>query len=354
MNAVYIHIPFCTNICSYCDFCKFYKNEKWVHSYLEALEKEIKLNYKNEEITTLYIGGGSPSSLTLNELKKLFDILKIFNLKNAEITIEVNSSDLTKKKIEFLKDKVNRVSIGFQTNNSKYLKLLNRENNIDMILYLKKYFSNINIDLMYGFNGQTKEELKKDLDFILSLKPTHISTYALILEKHTKLYIDNYIKDDDNDADLYEFLNDYLKNYVHYETSNYALDGYQSKHNLVYWNNDNYYGFGLGASGYIVNVRYDNTKNLNKYLKGKFINSKHILDKNETMQNAFILGFRKIKGIVVNDFKKRYNVNPLSLKIVQKQLKQGLLVYKDGYLYIDKKYLYVSNDILTYYMEEIK
>ena len=144
--SIYIHIPFCTQICSYCDFCKLYKNEKWIDKYLKALENEIKQNYQGEIIKTLYIGGGTPSALSLNELKKLFKIIQIFKLdKNAEITFETNTEDLTLEKINFLKTKINRLSIGLQTFNKNYLKTLNRKINIENLKYAFQNFDNINI-----------------------------------------------------------------------------------------------------------------------------------------------------------------------------------------------------------------
>lgn len=353
-KAVYIHIPFCENICSYCDFCKLHKNEKWITDYLEELYKEIKQNYKGETIKTLYIGGGTPSCLNIKQLEKLFEILKIFNLdKNPEITLEANVEDLTKEKLEFLKNKINRLSIGIQTFNEKLLKLLDRKPvNIENIKLAKKYFKNINADLMYNFNEETKDILKEDIETLLKLEIPHISTYSLILEPHTKLYIKKYqIKNEDTNNE--EYINKILKenNYNHYEISNYAKEGYESKHNLTYWNNEPYYGFGLGASGYINNERYENTKNITKYLKGNYKETKHILDQNETMQNEFILGFRKTKGINKQKFKQKYNIDIKDLEIVKKLLNKKQIIEDKNQIYINPKYLYYSNEILINFID---
>lgn len=353
-KAVYIHIPFCENICSYCDFCKLHKNEKWITDYLEELYKEIKQNYKGETIKTLYIGGGTPSSLNIKQLEKLFEILKIFNLdKNPEITLEANIEDLTKEKLEFLKIKINRLSIGVQTFNEELLKILDRKPvNIENIKLAKKYFKNINADLMYNFNEETKDILKEDIETLLKLEIPHISTYSLILEPHTKLYIKNYqIKNEDTKNE--EYINKILKenNYNHYEISNYAKEGYESKHNLTYWNNEPYYGFGLGASGYINNERYENTKNITKYLKGNYKETKHILDQNETMQNEFILGFRKTKGINKQQFKQKYNIDIKDLEIVKKLLNKKQIIEDKNQIYINPKYLYYSNEILINFID---
>ena len=348
--SIYIHIPFCSSICSYCDFCKMLKNNQYIDKYLKALEKEIKAKYRGEKVKTLYIGGGTPSSLSLNHLHKLFSILKIFALdKDCEITFETNSEDLTKDKINFLKNKITRLSIGVQTFNKNIINLLNRKLNVDNIKSALKTFENVNIDLMYGFQNQTLEDLKKDLNKIIKLNPKHISTYCLILEPHTKLYIENYKPlEDDIERKMYDLIVKTLKenNYIHYELSNFSKKGYQSKHNLTYWNNQNYYGFGLGACGYIGNVRYENTRSLNEYLKGHFILNKENLSSKETIQNEFILGLRKTEGINKNTFKTKYNLDIKQIKGVKELLNENLLLENKTNIYINPKYLYTSNEIL--------
>ena len=353
--SVYIHIPFCTHICSYCDFPKLLKNDEWIDKYLIALENEIKKNYRGEKIKTLYIGGGTPSSLNINQLKKLFQIIKIFNIKkDTEITIETNTEDLTKEKLNFLKNKVNRLSIGIQTFNKDILKTLNRKLNINNLKNAFNTFENINIDLMYGFQNQTKEDLLKDLNQILKLNPKHISTYCLILEPNTKMYIQNYEPvNDDQERNFYELIQKTLTkhNYIQYELSNFAKKNYQSKHNLVYWNNQNYYGFGLGASGYINNTRYENTKNLTKYLNNNYIQDKQMLSVDEQIQNEFILGFRKIEGINKENFKQKYKIDITKLDVVKKLLNQKLLLQNQTNIFIAPKYLYTSNEILLNFID---
>ena len=348
--SIYIHIPFCSSICTYCDFCKLLKNEKWINEYLDALMQEIQEKYNKEKVKTIYIGGGTPSSLSLENLKKLFNILKIFNLDNqCEITFETNSEDLTIEKINFLKKHINRLSIGIQTFDKNTIKTLNRKLNIDNVKLAFKNFDNINIDLMYGFQNQSIENLKQDLKKIIKLNPTHISAYCLILEPNTKLYIDNYNPvDDDKERQMYDLIVETLKenNYIQYELSNFSKKGYKSKHNLTYWNNNNYYGFGLGASGYINNVRYENTRSLNKYLKGNYIKEKHELSLKENVQNEFILGLRKLEGINKDKFYKKYKINVKDIEHVKKLLSQNLLIENKENIYINPKYLYISNEIL--------
>ena len=360
IKSVYIHIPFCKSICSYCDFSKFFYNEEWVSNYLDALEKEISNNYKNEVIDTLYIGGGTPNSLDNNFLERLFKILKKINLnKTYEYTIECNIELLSIDQILlFKKYGINRISLGVQTFNKKHLEFLNRHHTkkevFDKIKLLKKNnLNNINVDLMYAYKNQTLKELKQDLRLFKKLNVPHISTYSLIIEKHTKLYNDKveYI-DEDLDYKMYQTIIKSLKKYNHYETSNFSKKGYESKHNLTYWNNSNYYGFGIGASGYIDNIRYDNTKSYHSYISGNYIKNKDILDKNKTIENEFILGFRKLQGINIIDFKNKYNLDILNIDIVKKLLDEKKLVLCNNYLRIDDKYIYLSNEILVEFLGE--
>ena len=315
-KSVYIHIPFCDTICSYCDFCKFLKNDEWVNKYFKTLKKEIGNKYRGEILDTIYIGGGTPSCLNLEQLTKLFNIIKIFNKSDIiEFTFECNIENITEEKLKLLyKNGVNRLSIGIQTFNENYLNFLNRnhtkEDIIKKINLAKEIgFKNINIDLIYGIPNQTLEELNNDLDEFLKLDINHISTYSLIIEPNTKIFIEEIKNIDDNlDYEMYKLICDKLKDnrYNHYEISNFSKDGYESKHNLTYWNNNEYYGFGLGASGYIDNIRYDNTRSSNKYFNGEYVKEYHKLDINETIENEFILGLRKISGINKEIFKNKY------------------------------------------------
>ncbi len=349
VKSIYIHIPFCKKICSYCDFCKMYYNKEWVDKYLIALEKEIKSNYKNEIINTLYIGGGTPSSLSKLQLKKLFSILKLIKLNNKyEFTFECNIEDINEELLKLLKNnKVNRLSIGIQTFNKKYLLLMNRtsKNNIKNTINLcKKHFNNINIDLIYGLENQTIMELNEDLNKFLELDLQHISIYSLILEKNTILSNSNYKElDEDNQRKMYDLIRKNLnKNgYIQYEISNFSKKGYESKHNLTYWNNEHYYGFGLGASGYIDNIRYTNTRNFNKYLNGEYIYEKDIIDDEINMQNEMILGLRKIKGVSKKKFYQKYHINIEQVFNIEK-LKENKY-----YFYISKHNLFISNSILV-------
>ncbi len=360
VNAVYVHIPFCNNICSYCDFCKMYYNFELVDKYLDALDKEIKEKYQNNNIRTLYIGGGTPSSLTLEQIDKLFLILKQIKVNSdAEITFEMNVNDITEELLQKLKDnKVNRISIGIETINDKFLKLLNRNHTkqdvISKIDLSKKYFNNINVDFMYAFPDQTLDDLILDLEFFKTLDVNHISIYSLILEKNTKLYIDNVSPlNEEVESRMYYYIINYLKNlgYIHYEVSNFAKRKYQSNHNLVYWNNQKYYGFGLGASGFINNIRYTNTRSINHYLEGDFTLEEEVITKKIDMENEMILGLRKMEGVNIKTFFDKYKINITDAFDIDDLLDKNIIKIKDNYIYIDEKYLYLSNQILVRFID---
>lgn len=353
IKSIYIHIPFCKRMCNYCDFCKMYYKEDIVDKYLEELEKEFNKNYKNEQIETLYIGGGTPSSLNIKQLKKLFSVINKINLnKEYELTFECNIEDINKNILKILKDnKVNRLSIGIESFNREILKTLGRNYNSDIkekIELAKKYFSNINIDLIFGVNGQSINDLKQDLKKFIELDINHISIYSLILENNTILKINNYKEiSDDLSREMYDYICTYLKKqgYNHYEISNFEKNNTPSKHNLTYWDNNEYYGFGLGASGYINGIRYTNTRSITKYLKGVYIQDKHKLSKKEDMENFMILGLRKLKGVSNKDFNKRYNKNINDVFNTRK------LTTKNDSYYIDESNLFISNYILQDFID---
>lgn len=357
MKSVYIHIPFCKEICSYCDFCKMYYFPNMVDNYLSILEEEIKKNYQNDRINTIYIGGGTPSCLSLEQLEKLFTIIKIFETDNdIEYTIECNVETLTEEKIKlFVQNGINRVSIGVQSILEKNIKFLERnhtkEEVIKKVSLLKQYgINNINLDLIYAIPGQTLDDLKEDLDFYLSLDVNHISTYSLMIEKNTKLGIKNIEPiEEELDRNMYDYICKYLRQrgFKHYEISNFCKPDFESKHNLVYWNNLEYYGFGVGASGYINNIRYDNTRNISKYLKEENQKEKIILNKSMKIENEFILGFRKLDGISKNEFKKKYDINICDIIEIKNLLQSGMLEESIDRVWIPEKYLYVSNSILV-------
>lgn len=353
-KAVYIHIPFCKSICSYCDFCKFLYNEKWVGAYLTALKREIKDRYMDDDITTIYIGGGTPSALSYDEIKRLMEIISVFKTENLkEFTFECNLSDINKELLLLLKYyKVNRLSIGIESFNKKNLEFMERSADykeaLEKIKLCREYgFNNINIDLMYAIPGETLKDLKKDLDLFMCLNPTHISTYSLIIEEHTKLdNVKAQVIAEELDYEMFKLIEKRLKNAHHYEISNFAIKGYESIHNLVYWNNEEYYGFGLGAAGYIDDIRYENTKNLKEYLLGNYVKSKEILGKKEKMDYEIMLGLRKLDGINIKEFKEKYGEDIETVYNLAPLYKNKDLIKKKGYIYINPIKIYIMNEIL--------
>lgn len=361
MKAVYIHIPFCHSICTYCDFCKVFYDKKIIRSYLEALADEIKKRYNGESIKTIYIGGGTPSVLDIDELTILFKILEIFKTDNLEeFTIEANVENVTKEKLLLFKQNgVNRLSIGVQSFTPKILNILGRNHTkkmvFDAIICAKEIgIPNINVDMMYGMSEGNIHDLKNDVAMLLKLDVTHISFYSLIIEPHTKLYIDSYKEiDEDLNAKMYDYINKTLikNNYYHYEISNYAKKGYEAVHNLVYWHNEEYYGFGLGASSFINRCRFDNTKGLNNYLKGKYNLEGHILDDREMMENEMILGLRLTKGVNKDHFYHKYHQKIEDVFPIDKLIVNRLLIDKNNFLYIPPNKLFISNSILLTFLD---
>lgn len=361
IESVYIHIPFCNNICSYCDFCKLFYKEQLVDNYLISLKQEINNIYKGDRIKTIYIGGGTPSSLSIEQLTKLFDILKIFNLdKNYEFTIECNFDSVNIEKLNLFKNNgINRISFGLESTIKKNLKLLERDFSKDKVIYIINQcktmnLNNINIDLMYAIPNENMEDLKNDIDFILSLDVPHISTYSLILEEHTKLFLSktDYISED-LDFKMYDFICNKLKTkYIHYEISNFSKEGYESKHNLCYWMNREYYGFGLGASSYINSKRINNTRSITNYLKNKIIYNFEKLNISDKMSYEMILGLRTKKGINKKLFYNKYKHDIKDVFNINELIENKLLIDNGEQIYIPEDKWYISNEILINFIEE--
>lgn len=357
VSSVYIHIPFCKSICTYCDFCKVLYNKEWAVNYLKSLTKEIEDRYMGESIKTIYIGGGTPSTLSLKEIEYLLILTNKFNKTNLEeFTFECNIEDITEELLNLLKKyNVNRLSIGIESFDEENNLLMKRKTEYDdaknkIELIRNKGFNNINLDLIYALPKEKLSTLKKDLKLLLNLNPEHISTYSLMIEDNTFL---SYKKinsvEEELDNEMYEYICKKLtkSGYNHYEVSNFSKVGYESKHNLVYWNNLEYYGFGCGASGYVSGVRYDNTRSLSEYVKGNYISSDTLISKESKMEYEVMLGLRKMQGINVKDFYQKYNVNIQDVFPIKPLLKSKELIYKDDYIFINPKYIYVMNEILV-------
>ena len=324
---------------------------------MDSLEKEIESRYKGQIIKTIYIGGGTPSSLTAEQLDKLLSIVSIFNLDDDyEYTMECNIESINIDKINLFKSYgINRISFGVESFDRDIQKILGRSHDEEMIfdnVYMtKKYFNNINIDLIYGVNDNI-DVVKADIAKFLELDIPHISCYSLILEEHTKLYIQKHDYIDENiDREMYEYISKKLKQhgYHHYEISNYAKDGYESVHNKNYWLNGNYYGFGLGAVSYLDNYRISNTKNMHKYLDGNYEDNRICENIDTCKENDLILGLRLVDGIDIDSFNSRYNDDLLNREIIKELVDDDYLEIVKGNLRCKSKYLYLEN----YFLEKI-
>ena len=331
--------------------------KKWVPKYLDALKEEVKSRYEGEEIKTLYIGGGTPSALNVSELEKLKEIIDLFNISNkCEFTFEANLNDLNDIYLTHLKNLgVNRLSIGIESFDEDKLKLMGREANFtqaDQIIKIarSKGFNNINIDFIYGLPNETIDVTKEDIKKMIKLKPDHISAYSLILEPHTKMHI-HYKEtvDEDTEYEMYSLIRKALKRagYDHYEVSNYSKPNKYAKHNLVYWLNGEYYGFGLGACGYLHEVRYENTRNLNKYMEGSYMLNRELVSLEDEKKNKLMLGLRLLSGIDLNAWFLKYKENLENNENIKKLIKEKLLIIKENHLLINPKKLYVMNEILV-------
>ena len=335
--GIYIHIPFCKKKCSYCDFKSFENiNENIKKEYIEALIKEIQLtkNNSNYIVSTIYIGGGTPSFIDEKYIKEILQaIYKKWEIKpEVEITIEINPGTINKSKLEAYRMMgINRLSIGLQSTNDYLLKKMGRIHNYQdfldtYILARKTGFENINVDLMLALPEQTLENLMQSVRKIINLNPEHISIYSLILEENTELFSkvqkgEEALVKDELEREMYWKSKEAFEEagYIHYEISNYSKKGYESKHNKNCWSQKEYLGFGIAAHSYLEEKRFCNIDNLNKYIenikKGNLEENRIIEEKNRTKENIakeyMMLGLRKIEGVSISEFQRKFELNPL-------------------------------------------
>ncbi|GAB6149246.1 radical SAM family heme chaperone HemW [Clostridium novyi] len=366
-TSLYIHIPFCKQKCLYCDFTSYCGREDTMVEYSKALSKEID-NVKNKKISTIFIGGGTPTYLCLqgwNILKQSID--KLSKTSNLEFTVESNPKTFDEEKLKFLKSiGVNRLSIGLQSWQDKHLKSLGRIHTKDE--FLKSYhmarnmgFKNINVDLMFGIPNQTLDDWKETLDEVTKLNPEHLSCYSLIIEEGTPFY-DFYEKNkielpsEELEREMYYYTLKFLedKGYHQYEISNFAKKNYECRHNLVYWDLNEYIGCGAAAHSYVDGYRYRNENDIEKYIECMKENKSPITEKLKSsfksdIEEFMFMGLRKIKGISKKEFYKRFNKEIYDLygEVIKKHKANGLLVEKDDYLSLSHKGIEVSNYVLS-------
>ncbi len=335
--GLYIHIPFCKSICAYCDFCKMVILKKeLIDNYITRLISEFDM-YKDylKNIKTIYIGGGTPNFLDDTNLERLLKKIDQYNENVIEYSIEINPELLTLNQIKlFKKYGINRVSIGAEAFSDEVLKKLNRGHNVrDIVnavnLLKNNGIENINLDIIYAHPWDSKELIFKTLEYIKMLDVAHLSFYTLILEEKTVFaYKKIEMLDEDVVSDLMDYLNANLKGYNHYEISNYAKDGYESVHNKIYWNTDEYIGLGMGASGYLDSIRYDNYRTLKGYMQN-FKEIENELTIQDKKSEFIILGLRLREGISIKEYKKRFNSDILSDFNFDKLKKYNLIEIKD-------------------------
>lgn len=362
-KGLYIHIPFCKKKCKYCDFISYTGKEDIFDEYIARLTNEAK-EYKGTKINTVFIGGGTPSLLSCNQLKNLTEMIKkTFILSDdCEFTIEANPKTLDSDKLKTLKScGVNRISLGVQSFCDEELRAIGRihdaktaHNTVELIK--KNGFNNFNLDIMLNLPNQTKESLLKTLKTAISLNPSHISCYSLILEENTPLF-DEYesgifqVTSDEYDRELYELAKDTLtKNgYEQYEISNFAKKGFKSRHNLKYWNCDEYIGLGVAAHSYLNGIRFYNTSEIHEYLNENYhTEEKTNLTNDDKISEYIIMRLRLTDGIPREEFKERFNIDFYeSYKtLIDKFVDAGFMKYKDNSYKLTDKGFDISNSIM--------
>ena len=375
--GIYIHIPFCKQKCYYCDFVSFSNKEEYIEKYIETLKREIdSYDLSKYNITTIYIGGGTPSWIPSEKIQEILEKIRQkisenqTRWKDIEITIELNPGTVDEEKIKKYKEiGINRLSIGLQSTNNKLLKEIGRihtfEDFKDTYNTVKKVgFENINVDLMIGLPNQTISDVKESLNEIIKLNPTHVSVYSLIVEENTKMeqLINNkelQLPDEELERQMYWYVKNTLElnGYNHYEISNFAKKGKESKHNLNCWEQKEYIGLGLAAYSYLNGVRYGNTSDIEKYINVQdFLNRSEleesgirIVDEVQSLEDKrkeyMLLGLRKIDGVSIQKFKEKFVENPIFLfrKELEKLVNEKLITIDGDCIRLTNKGLDLAN-----------
>lgn len=364
---LYLHIPFCVKKCAYCDFLSAPADESVRAGYVEALKGEIRRQKAlgaDRKVTSVFIGGGTPSILegtqTAELLESVYDSFRIDT--HAEITIECNPGTLTKDKLScYRRQGVNRLSIGLQSTDNRELKMLGRIHTYEEFLESfslarETGFGNLNVDLMSALPGQTRESWQKTLKQVLALKPEHISAYSLIIEEGTPFY-DRFgpgageeylLPDEDTERQMYYDTRDMLKaeGYERYEISNYARPGFACRHNLGYWERREYLGLGLGASSLIGGVRYQNHGKLSAYLAGDYSHEEvQRLTRKEIQEETMFLGLRKTEGVPLTE-----ELSKIYKEVFPRLERQGLLLRENGRVRLTDLGIDVSNYVLAEFL----
>lgn len=361
IKGIYVHIPFCKHICPYCDFSKVLFAEEQANQYLKALTAEMNsYDIKCEDIETIYIGGGTPSCLTNKQFRQLFELIDSYHFPQLkEYTVEVNAEDINEELVKLLqKYHINRVSIGVQSFDAKVIKEIKRFHSINDVingvkLLKESKINNINLDMMYGFKSQTEASISEDLNIIKSLDIKHLSYYNLIVEPGTVFYNKHYVNAE-AEFSFHTLINDFLiekLGFEHYEVSNYCRDKNYALHNLRYWHNEHYFGFGLGACSYLDNERIYNTKSITNYNKYIFKRKKESYNYKELIMNEIMLNFRIFNGVAIKDIERKYSINFTKLfKNAIIKNKRNIMILNHKLYFTEHGQLFL-NDIILDFME---
>lgn len=369
MDSMYVHIPFCNRICTYCDFNKVLIKNQPVDDYISALINELKFYGKNT-LKTIYVGGGTPTALTVNQLDRLLKFMTENFTVTDEFTFEANPDELTTEKLDVLNNYgVNRISLGVQTFNNDLLKVLGRTHNFDDIFksinHLEKIgLNNYSLDLMYNLPGETFHDIDMSLKYVNELKPKHISWYSLIIEPHTVFY--NKIKQGKmsiagslEEGEKYDKVIAGLDalGYPQYEISNFAQPKHESMHNKTYWLNEPYIGAGAGSHGYTGDVRYYNIKPVNHYINnmkehGSVVKEKVKLSQNDKFEEEMFLGLRLNSGINESRFIEKYGVavDVVYGDVLNRLTEKKLIRRSNGYISLTKAGRMIGNDVFVEFL----
>lgn len=362
MTALYIHVPFCDSICSYCDFCRVRSNNVLIEKWLCTLKNEMEDRLLDKSYDTIYLGGGTPTCLSVKQLKDLLLLIKPLTESCVEYTIEANPESLTVEKIEVLSQfKINRVSLGVQSTNNDLLNEMNRNHTKEdvqrCITNLKLFgITNISCDCMYSLPNQVIKDIEETLDDLIEMDVTHISIYSLTIEEHSEFGRKGIKQlDEDTEADMYDFIIKHLlKNgFYQYEISNFAKLGYESRHNMHYWSYDDFVGISIGASGKEEHCRYECTKNFEEYFKYNYIQEIIKLSNEDEMFEMMMMGLRLSKGMDCSVFQERFKVSFDEVYGNEKNeaIKKGLLVQEDHMLKCTEYGFKICNTVLEMFMK---
>ena len=351
MASLYLHLPFCKKICPYCDFTRTVYRKETVDEYLEVLLKSLP----EGDFETIYWGGGTPSCLSYQQLDKLLGVLD--GRCKGEYTCECNVDDIEADKLELLKSHgLNRLSLGVQSFSDRLLQIAGRsydgQRAVSALELAQKNFVNYSIDLLYGLPGQSGADFRQDLLKAIGLKIPHLSLYALSIPEKSLWGKQGYTTDDDAQADLYDIAIETLKDYQHYEVSNFALPGYQAQHNLVYWRYQDYYGCGCGASGKLGNYRYTYTGNIQEYLDKQSLVEELRLSKTAAINEYTMLKLRLAEGIDPQEFRARWHYDFWDYYQQALEKHRTELVSGPQNIAIKEAYWFTGNQILVDFIKD--